>query len=340
MATTSKSQTQPTLTFPRPIFAALQPHAFLHAHLSKPAPARPSGRSPQDFRPPVVNTGGLTHCHGSAVVRCGDSAVVVGVRGEVLMAGDVAGGVREVGLKGYDGRIDSKDGDGDGDEVKEIEDLRLLVPNIELATGSTPTNLPGNPPSALAQNLAARLLRLLLTTRLIRLTDLRILYPRPPDEEGGEHTMEVVAYWTLYIDVLVISLDGNAFDAAWLALLAALKYTALPRAYWEPDFKTVLCDDDRNADRKLRLRGFPVPASFAVFEGREGEGVWVLADPDAGEEGLCRELVTVVVDLDDGRTVVRRVEKRGGGIVGRGEMRELVSLAEGRWRGFREVVGG
>ncbi|KAK4987007.1 hypothetical protein LTR28_001918, partial [Elasticomyces elasticus] len=43
------------------------------------------------------------------------------------------------------------------------------------------------------------------------------------------------AYWTLYIDLLFISLDGNPFDVAWAAVLAALKDTRLPRAWWDPD---------------------------------------------------------------------------------------------------------
>lgn len=78
-------------------------------------------------------------------------------------------------------------------------------------------------------------------------------------------------------------------------------------------------------------------SSFAVFEparekglGRE-EGVWVLADADAFEEGLCKEVVTVV--CDGGRVV--KVSKSGGVVVGGDEMKEIVRLAEKRWQ---EVV--
>jgi exosome complex component RRP43 len=148
--------------------------------------------------------------------------------------------------------------------------------------------------------------------------------------------LEIAAYWTLYIDILFISLDGNPFDAAWCAVLAALGNTRLPKAWWDADMESLLCSDKAGDARTLNLRGLPVPTTFAVFEPGRGKGVkeersWVLADPDTFEEELCNESVTMAVDLSAGETRVKRIEKAGGGVVGRELMKDCVKTATARW---------
>lgn len=348
-------QPQP-LSFPAPVFAKLSPGPYLQAHLQLPHPLRPNHRTPLETRPPAVNTGSLSHASGSAVVRVGDTAVVCGVRGEILLASDVGNYRVTRGEKGGGG-----DGGGTRGDRQELLELGLLVPNLELATGCSPAHLPGSPPSTLAQSLSHRILTLLHISDLIPLEDLRIWHTPDPTatpeglegEEEEAAVPEVKAFWTLYIDILFISLDGNPFDAAWGAVLAALKDTKLPRAWWDVDRQMVLCDEQVSEARNLRLNGFPVAATFVVFEGQgggggekgkgkeSGETKWILADPDDFEEGLCEEGVTVVVDGGEGvKGKVLRLEKNGGAVVGVGEMRELVGLAERRWREWRDVLGG
>ncbi|OCL11477.1 ribosomal protein S5 domain 2-like protein [Glonium stellatum] len=353
----AKTTEAPSLSFPRDIFAALSPSPFLLAHLSPQTPStpsiRPNGRAPSEFRKPTIHRGSLTHCSGSAVVRLGDTAVVCGVRGEILLAADIP---NPPSAPPQPAATDASDADADDeDDSAELSQLSLLVPNIELATGSTPTHLPGSPPSTLAQSLTARLRALLLSTRLIRARDLRILHraPPPPDAAATPDvppTEEAKAYWTLYIDTLFISLDGNAFDAAWAAVVVALRDTRLPRAWWDDDVEAILCSDVPAEARALRLRGLPVAASFAVFapgggvgdsafrDGQE-ERAWVLSDPDAFEEALCPEVVTVTVDCTGGERRVRRIEKSGGSTVGRELMKGVVQRAEERWKDWLEVFG-
>jgi exosome complex component RRP43 len=330
MATTAQSQ-PPSLTFPRPIFAAISPHPFLQAHLSasKKAVQRANGRRAHDFRHPGINTSSLTHANGSAVVRLGNTSVVCGVRAEILKEEDVPGT--------HDSHTSTSD---------PIDTLRLVVPNVELSTGSTPTHIPGNAPSTFAQTLITRIRSLLLSTRLLDPSDLSILYTPITNPEDAEEGPEEICkgYWVLYLDVFFISIDGSAFDAAWIAILAALRDTRLPGAWFDEEFEGILCSDDPAEARKVRLRGFPVSSSFAVFEGRkdgelgaDAEDVdWVLSDPDAFEEGVCRESVCVVVDAEGSKTgtrsaVVRRIEKSGGGVVGREQMKGLVKRALDRW---------
>ncbi|EON68753.1 hypothetical protein W97_08011 [Coniosporium apollinis CBS 100218] len=384
-ATVTTSPTPTPLSFPAPIFAALQPSSFLRAHLAPDSPSQPSlranGRRPSEFRKPNINTGSLTHSHGSAVVRIGDTAVVAGVRGEILLADDIPN-PPEREKRDFDtnstrqesrgsGADPSSKGGGDADadaEADSLAHLQLLVPNLELSTGCHPSHLPGSPPSSLAQSLAQRILSLLHSTRLVPLQQLRILRPRARssdlDDEGDEMLdpdaavdgdgdgkvkgWEVVAYWTLYIDILFISLDGAVFDAAWGAVVAALGDTRLPHAWWDADRECVLCEEDGAQARGLGLRGCPVAATVGVFApGRRGvvggekeEESWMLVDLDAFEEGLCREVVTVVVDCSGGGNGrIHRVEKNGGGAVGMGRMRHVVRSGEESWRNWAEVLG-
>ncbi|KAG0651716.1 Ribosomal RNA-processing 43 [Hyphodiscus hymeniophilus] len=338
---------QPTLSFPRDTFAKLSPHPYLLAHLQPSSSASPStranGRSPTTFRAPHVNNGSLTHAEGSAVVRIGDTTVVCGIRGEILLASNVAG---------Y--RVDrSSTAPSSKPGYNETKELDLLVPNIELATGCSPAFMPGQPPSTLAQSLSTRVYSLLHSSGLVNGEDLKIWY-QPPDlsdqdkmdvEDSESIEPEVKAFWTLYIDILFISLDGNPFDAAWAAVVSALRNVRLPKAYWDPDREMILCEDAVAVSKKLRLNGMPIAVTALVFRAKEqaptGDNkYWVLVDPDAFEEGLCDESVTVVVDCTGGETKMLGISKAGGTVVGREQVKQMVGLAATRWAQLGPLLKG
>ncbi|KAG4411825.1 hypothetical protein IFR04_015029 [Cadophora malorum] len=336
-----------TLSFPRETFAKLSPHPYLLAHLQPSSSSIPStranGRTPTQFRTPHINNGSLTHAEGSAVVRIGDTTVVCGIRGEILLASNVPG---------Y--RVDKlANAPSSRPGYNEAKELDLLVPNIELATGCSPAFMPGQPPSTLAQSLSTRIYSLLHSSGLVDGEDLRIWY-QPPDlsdqdrmeeDEPEELESEVKAFWTLYIDILFISLDGNPFDAAWAAVVSALKDVRLPKAYWDADREMILCEDAVSESKKLQLRGLPIAVTTLVFRAREqiqgrDKKHWILVDPDTFEEGLCDETVTVVVDCGNKKkTKLLGITKSGGTIIGRDEMSELVSLAEKRWSEVSKLLG-
>lgn len=293
------------LVFPRETFAKVTPKSFLHAHLKQAQPIRADGRSPTEFRGQTVNTGSLTHSNGSAVVRCGDTAVVCGVRGEILLASDIPQPPKD-----------------DVSEEDLVEALSLLVPNVELSTGCSPAHLPGNPPGTLAQSLSHRIQALLYSSGMIDPSALRIQYEQPAtDDDISDEGQRLVtkAYWTLYIDVLCIGLDGNAFDTAWTAVLASLQDTILPQARWDADGAKVLCSPQLANCSKLQLNVLPMASTFAIFsnpsQDRQDSQSWVLADPDTFEEDACQESLTVVVAHLESRTIILRVEKSGGAIV-------------------------
>ncbi|KAF4635901.1 hypothetical protein G7Y89_g2196 [Cudoniella acicularis] len=350
---TTTATPQSTLSFPRETFAKLSPHPYLLAHL-RPTTNSPSkranGRQTAQFRTPHINNGSLTHAEGSAVVRIGDTTVVCGIRGEILLASNVPNYRVEQGGEGREG-------------YNEAKELDLLVPNIELATGCSPQFLPGQPPSTLAQSLSTRVYSLLHSSGLVDSKDLKIWYAPPQfsakdqdddkmDESGEEEEEElevlepeVKAFWTLYIDILFISLDGNPFDAAWAAVMSALKDVRLPKAYWDPDREMILCEDSVELSKKLSLKGCPVAVTSLVFRAKEQKQsrekrYWILVDPDTFEEGLCDESVTVVVDCGGGETKLLGIEKAGGTVVGKKELRSIVEIAEKRWTEMSTLLNG
>ncbi|KAF3491394.1 3' exoribonuclease family protein [Arthroderma uncinatum] len=384
--------------------AQLQPHTFALAHLQpSPSSSRPSirinGRTDAQFRPASVSTGSLTHTNGSAVVRIGDTAAVCGVRAEILYTDDIASwnvtsasSSRSTKRRKTDNtntlsesgqEISSEDDDSD------IQSLNLLVLNLSLSTGCSPSISASAPPTALAQSLSHQLLSILHSTKLVRADDLRIWYTPTQAKNsfstsGGEDVEmgdgenapeptvaqepEIKAFWTLYIDILMVSLAGNPFDVAWAAVVAALRNTKLPKAWWDMETERVLCSDSISDASSLRLRGMPISSSFCVFEAhgmgdwrrvflpfeqQKGRGKklgasgsndadetydkWILADPDAFEESLCPERVCVVLDASSNVKILR-LEKNGGFYVGKDEMKDIVNLATARWKEWKILL--
>ena len=168
-------------------------------------------------------------------------------------------------------------------------------------------------------------------------------------EEAGEEESEVKAYWVLYIDTVMISLDGNAFDSAWAAIMAALYDTKLPVARWDSDFERVVCDPVLT--RSLGISRFAFTSSFGIFTAPPGEeeaevDSWILADPDDFEEGVCEERILVV--MKDEKTIVK-LEKGGGQVGGSGvgtalagvkQLKRCTKMAGERWKIWNDLIKG
>ena len=288
--------------------------------------------------------------------------MVCGIRGEILT---LSGGERAVLVSGSD--------DGSTSLLSSSRDaLRsypLIVPNLELNTGCSAQYHPG-PPSDFAQTMTQRLRSLLLdvvcpvNAHSLEITGSNSSTTGQMGElDGGmEAAQEIKAYWVLYIDTLMICLDGNAFDVAWAAIMAALYDTKLPIARWDPDYKRVLCDPV--ATKPLQVNQLAFSATFGVFTappgedtGGDGDGdgegdgngggkMWILADPDEFEEGVCEERILVV--MRDENTIAK-VEKGGGrvagprvgtGLAGVKHLQQCVNMAGKRWKVWNELMKG
>ncbi|RPB24718.1 ribosomal protein S5 domain 2-like protein [Terfezia boudieri ATCC MYA-4762] len=348
----------PSLSFPPATYQKVDPNSYLLRHLSPTststststsnsgthAPTRPSGRSADEFRPPTIHTSSLSHAHGSAVVRTGDTAVVCGVRGEILT---LRLGEKKVLRSGIDSGVGSGvDGSG------ALKSYPLIVPNLELNTGCAAAYHPG-PPSDWAQAMTQRIRSLLVDVVCpVEVNALRIvedgLGEGDGEGDGREEEKEVKAYWVLYIDTVMISLDGNAFDAAWAAIIAALNDTKLPVARWDPDLDRVVCDPVQT--RSLGITRFAFASSFGIFTAPPGEEAeaetWILADLDDFEEGVCEERILVV--LTDERTIAK-LEKGGGQVGSSGvgtalagvkHLKRCTKMAGERWKIWNDLIKG
>lgn len=387
------SSTVETLNHQVPLSAMplISPSALLYAHLTQQPSTRPSARPPNQPRPINLNTSSLTHTNGSSLVRIGDTTVVCGVRAEILLVAEIANyRVRDSGTVPSFNPAPEEDGEYAQDEdYTPITKYNLLVPNLDLTTGCSPLYPPNSPPSATQQSLTTRLASLLHSTRLVRPADLEIHYTPPPelipvsesataDEEPSTPPQpELRAYWTLYIDLVTLSHSsiGATFDAAWLALLAALTDTLLPAARWDPDTERIICSPESDEAKRLQLRGCPVPLSWCTFvperrirppptsnqiqnnDDDDEEERYLLVDPDGFEESCCAETGTVTVDFFPARRATRssfaswegesrivKLENTGGGGGGGGlgklgEMRDMVKLAEKRWWEWQGLLG-
>ncbi|KAI9451484.1 ribosomal protein S5 domain 2-type protein [Russula earlei] len=150
----------------------------------------------------------------------------------------------------------------------------FLVPNIDLPAMCAPRFKPG-PPSEEAQVLSDRLASTLTAAGILPLSELCIHPER--------------AAWVLYVDATCISYDGNVFDAALIAMVAALKNTTLPKATYNEETGLTTCT--RKIRTPLPLRRLPASYSFGVFD-----GTTVLADPTAFEEPLLETSISIVLD--------------------------------------------
>ncbi|KAJ7127018.1 ribosomal protein S5 domain 2-type protein [Mycena epipterygia] len=157
----------------------------------------------------------------------------------------------------------------------------FLVPNIDLPALCSPKFKPG-PPSDEAQVLSDRLNEVLAS--IISLKSL-VIHPSK-------------AVWVLYVDATCINYDGNVFDAALIAMVAALRNTTLPQATYNVETGLTTCS--RTTTIPLQMLKTPVCMSFGVFDASvfllTAMARTLFADPTAFEEPLLDTTISVVVD--------------------------------------------
>ncbi|GLB44420.1 putative 3' exoribonuclease family, domain 1 [Lyophyllum shimeji] len=154
----------------------------------------------------------------------------------------------------------------------------FLVPNLDLPAMCSPKFKPG-PPTEEAQVLSDRLNEVLVSSGMLPLTSLCI--------HPGK------AAWVLYVDATCINYDGNVFDAALIAMVAALKNTQLPKATFDEETGRTTCS--RSIKEPLQITRTPVSMSFGIFD-----STTLLTDPTSFEEPLLDTTISVVVDSTSG----------------------------------------
>ncbi|KAF3918115.1 hypothetical protein ABW21_db0208973 [Orbilia brochopaga] len=347
----------PPLTFSTSLFRHISPALYLQRHLLHEPPIRPNGRHPSQHRDFTLTTNSLSHAHGSAVVRTGDTAVVCGIRGEILT---LAPGDDPMAFESYHrSHTSATYGHGSrGSGGASWGDL--IVSNLEMSTGCS-KKYPLGPPGTFAQTLSDQIQELIRVSRLVDLTSLRIC---TQDATPDPSNQPIKGYWSLYIDVLCISLDGNLLDAAWYAIVAALRSLKLPLATWDQLEERIFCDKLSLHPISLR-RNLPLVATFLLVSMAPASGSAdlenqahnrnsiILNDPDAFEEDQANEALSILTtsitktqaenpgsrSSSPGTKIrIERIEKVGECNLGNLHLRECLLLAVEKSSHFVEAL--
>lgn len=300
-------------------FAKLHPREFTTRFLEQ--NIRPDARALDAVRHVRVASGSLAaSCYGSALVRLGGTSVVAGVRAEL------------------------------GALPTEPSDALLVVANVELLPICSPRFLPGRPPE-LARAIGAWMndivsggrgragpgnssRRALLDATPLVLSHLvpqqRTLASLTGSNGGGgdDDAAALVANddsadvpllaWHLSVDMYCLDYCGNVFDAALIALVAALRDCRLPTvsrdltgAYVASRARTV----------PLQFNFVPISTTFALID------EFIVADPTDAESELETASLSVVLDAD---ARIVSVRKPGGSPIAVAALRKCIDIARSR----------
>lgn len=132
------------------------------------------------------------------------------------------------------------------------------------------------------------------------------------------------AVWSVIIDIVAINDEGNLFDAAGIAALAALKTAKFPgiTELNKPDY-------DNRTDKPLPLKHDPVPITIL----RVGEHL--IVDPLTVEEAASDARLTVAV-MEDGSLAA--LQKGGVSAFTIEEVDKIVALAQEKSKMLRDNI--
>ncbi|KAG0006878.1 Exosome complex component RRP43 [Modicella reniformis] len=199
-------------------------------------------------------------------------------------------------------------------------DQGYLVPNVDLSPICSSAFRPG-PPSEQAQVVSDQINRVLKESNVLDLKDLCI-------EEGK-------AVWSLWVDVVCVSYDGNIYDASLTAVMAALANVRIRKPTYEEGVVKVSgvdnTDEDDNSSFKLKLARTPLSASFVLFD----TSLTLLADPNFAEEAISEGQISITID-EQGKLCA--VSKVGAATTSLTSMRQCVDRARERSQELRAIM--
>ncbi|KAF9292665.1 Exosome complex component RRP43 [Mortierella antarctica] len=197
-------------------------------------------------------------------------------------------------------------------------DQGYLVPNVDLSPISSSAFRPG-PPSEQAQVVSEAIHRVLKESNVLDLKDLCI-------EEGK-------AVWSLWVDVVCVSYDGNIYDAALTSVMAALGNVRIRNPTYEEGIVKVSGAEDLSEDNSftLKLARTLSSATFALFD----TNLVALADPNFAEESVSQGRITVTLD-EAGQ--ICALSKIGAGASSPALLRQCLGHARERAQELRQLM--
>ena len=195
---------------------------------------RADGRKFDEFRKIEIETGVASKAEGSALVKIGNTQVMVGVKMDI------------------------------GEPYSDSPESGVMTTAAELIPLASP-DFESGPPQADAIELARVVDRGIRESKVIELDKLCI--------EPGEKV------WIIFIDIHILDYDGNLFDAASLAAIAALYTSNVPAEMHE-----------LGKDYPLPLSDPPISCTYAKYNNV------IVADPALDEEEIATARLTVATD--------------------------------------------
>ncbi|XP_045595920.1 exosome complex component RRP43 [Procambarus clarkii] len=181
----------------------------------------------------------------------------------------------------------------------------FIVPNVELYPCCSHQFKMG-PPGERAMATSQFLKNVITSAQIINLTDLCIV----PNKMA----------WCLYCDVVCINYDGNLYDAAVIALMAALQNVKLPAVSYDEENDKASVELERTLPISLKAK--PVASTFTVYS----DSIQLM-DPTAEDETQGSGEVTVVL-LENGSLCT--THKPGGQLILPDILDKFVALAKER----------
>jgi len=199
---------------------------------------------------------------------------------------------------------------GVGTPFPDTPDEGALIVNLETPPIAAPTIEPG-PPDENAIEIARVVDRTIRHSGFIDFKSLCIV--------PGKHV------YILWIDIYVLNHDGNLFDAACMAAVAALASTTLPKVVIEQDQVKLIREEREKL--KVNLEALPLTLTFVKI------GNAVLVDPTLEEENICDSKITIGVSNDR----IVSIQKTEGALTLE-NLRLVLGKAVELYKTLREIV--
>ncbi len=199
---------------------------------------------------------------------------------------------------------------GVGAPFPDTPDEGALIVNLETPPIAAPTIEPG-PPDENAIEVARVVDRAIRHSGFI---DFKSLCITP-----GKHV------YILWVDIYVLNHDGNLYDAACMAAVAALASTMLPKVMIEQDQVRLIREEREKL--KVNLDALPLTLTFVKI------GNTILVDPTLEEENICDSKITVGVASDK----IVAIQKTDGSLTF-DNVKQILYKSIELYRSIREII--
>ncbi len=187
-----------------------------------------------------------------------------------------------------------------GEPFPDAPNMGVIITNSELLPMASPTFEPG-PPDERSVELSRVVDRCIRESKMIDLEKLCII-------EGSR-------VWLLFLDLHIIDHDGNLFDAAVLATIAALKNTSIPSVKIEED--EIILDYDN--PKPLPIEDIALMCTFAKI------GNEMILDPSLDEEEILTARLSIGMRPDG---TICAMQKGGEGSIEKEDILKAINITK------------